>query len=270
MVELKEKTVEELRKMASKKKVEGRSKMNKTELVKALKKSIKRRKMNGGALTEDQITMLLSRNYQENPMLFRRNNKNGTLKSEEQILKVVRGRGHNTHMIGVITDKKNLFKRDRDHSLETINFFTISDDGSTLIHNPYIYNAPPPPRYSAPPPPRYSASPPPRYSASPPPRYSSSPPPRYSAPPPPRYSAPPPPRYSAPTIPSIVQNAYLTLKVDIGADFKSVVKPAYRALVLKLHPNKGGSADLFRPIQEAYEKIEQYEENKKSHSTSFR
>ena len=38
MVELKEKTVEELRKMASRKKIEGRSKMNKEELVKALKK----------------------------------------------------------------------------------------------------------------------------------------------------------------------------------------------------------------------------------------
>ncbi len=36
MVELKEKTVEELRKMTSKKKIEGRSKMNKAQLVRAL------------------------------------------------------------------------------------------------------------------------------------------------------------------------------------------------------------------------------------------
>ena len=52
MVELKEKTVKELRKMASKKKIEGRSKMNKTQLVRALqKKSLpKKRKMKGGVV----------------------------------------------------------------------------------------------------------------------------------------------------------------------------------------------------------------------------
>ncbi len=66
MVELKEKTVEELRKMASKKKIEGRSKMNKAQLVRALKKTssekktMKRRKMKGGALTEEQIQNLLA------------------------------------------------------------------------------------------------------------------------------------------------------------------------------------------------------------------
>ena len=38
MTELKDKTVEELRKMASRKKIEGRSKMNKAELIRALKK----------------------------------------------------------------------------------------------------------------------------------------------------------------------------------------------------------------------------------------
>ena len=61
MVELKDKTVEELRKMASKKKIEGRSKMNKAALVRALKnksptkKTMKSRKMRGGALTEEEI-----------------------------------------------------------------------------------------------------------------------------------------------------------------------------------------------------------------------
>jgi hypothetical protein len=57
MVELKDKTVEELRKMASRKKIEGRSKMNKSELVRALKKKTtltkktsKRRKMKGGVI----------------------------------------------------------------------------------------------------------------------------------------------------------------------------------------------------------------------------
>ncbi len=48
MVELKDKTVEELRKMASKKKIEGRSKMNKAELVRALKKKTSTKKMKGG------------------------------------------------------------------------------------------------------------------------------------------------------------------------------------------------------------------------------
>ncbi len=60
MVDLKNKTVEELRKMASKKKIEGRSKMNKAELVKALKKKItKRKKMRGGYLTTSQLENLL-------------------------------------------------------------------------------------------------------------------------------------------------------------------------------------------------------------------
>ncbi len=45
---LKDKTVEELRKMASRKKIEGRSKMNKAELVRALKKKTSSRKMKGG------------------------------------------------------------------------------------------------------------------------------------------------------------------------------------------------------------------------------
>ncbi len=71
MVELKDKTVEELRKMASKKKIEGRSKMNKAELVRALKKktstkkTMKRRKMKGGYLTTDQLQDLL-----KNPQSF--------------------------------------------------------------------------------------------------------------------------------------------------------------------------------------------------------
>ncbi len=71
MVELKEKTVEELRKMASRKKIEGRSKMNKAELVKALKKktstkkTVKRRRIRGGALTIEEINDLKTnpRNY---------------------------------------------------------------------------------------------------------------------------------------------------------------------------------------------------------------
>ena len=48
MVEFKEKTIEELRKMASRKKIEGRSKMNKAQLVKALNKISYSKKMKGG------------------------------------------------------------------------------------------------------------------------------------------------------------------------------------------------------------------------------
>ncbi len=48
MVDLKDRTVEELRKIASKKKIEGRSKMNKAELVRALKKKTSSKKMKGG------------------------------------------------------------------------------------------------------------------------------------------------------------------------------------------------------------------------------
>ncbi len=49
----KDKTVEELRKMASRKKIVGRSKMDKAQLIRALKKKslTKRKKMKGGALT---------------------------------------------------------------------------------------------------------------------------------------------------------------------------------------------------------------------------
>ena len=70
MVELKEKTVEELRKMASRKKIEGRSSMNKAQLVRALQKctTTKKRKMKGGALTPNDLDDLVRRNYTENPL----------------------------------------------------------------------------------------------------------------------------------------------------------------------------------------------------------
>lgn len=51
MVQLKEKTVEELRKMASKKKIEGRSKMNKAQLIRALSK------IKGGACMSQNNTL---------------------------------------------------------------------------------------------------------------------------------------------------------------------------------------------------------------------
>ncbi len=156
MVELKEKTVEELRKMASRKKIEGRSKMNKAELIKALKKTssskktMKRRIMRGGALTEEQIQMLVNRDYTENPMFIRYMNRNGDLGPEIRIQRVVRGTGYNTHMIGVYEEGNNL---NGPISKTTTNWFTI--DGDTLICDGYTEirgRAPPSPprRYSAP------------------------------------------------------------------------------------------------------------------------
>ncbi len=57
--------LEELKKMASKNKIEGRSKMNKIQLVRALSKN---KKMLGGALNNEQITSLVNRDYQQNPL----------------------------------------------------------------------------------------------------------------------------------------------------------------------------------------------------------
>ncbi len=102
MVELKEKTVEELRKMASRKKIEGRSKMNKAELVRALKKksttkkTMKRRKMRGGALSQEQIDMLVARNYQTNPLSI--DFGEGIIK---QIVRIERMTGYNVGNIRV-------------------------------------------------------------------------------------------------------------------------------------------------------------------------
>ncbi len=86
MVELKNKTVEELRKMASRKKIEGRSKMNKSELIRALKKKsttkkpTKRRKMRGGVLVNGVnysperfnflVDLLRPSNNQQNPSVY--------------------------------------------------------------------------------------------------------------------------------------------------------------------------------------------------------
>ena len=67
MVQLTEKSVEDLRKMASKKKIKGRSKMNKTQLIDALSK---KKKMIGGGLTNDEIDLLTARNYRENRMYY--------------------------------------------------------------------------------------------------------------------------------------------------------------------------------------------------------
>ncbi len=67
MVQLTEKSVEELRKMASKKKIKGRSKMNKAQLVRALSK---KKKMIGGRLNDNEINLLTTRNYTTHPLFI--------------------------------------------------------------------------------------------------------------------------------------------------------------------------------------------------------
>ena len=47
---------------------------------------------------------------------------------------------------------------------------------------------------------------------------------------------------------------YKTLGVSIGAS-QNEIKQAYRKLVLKAHPNKGGDPEDFKRIQAAYEKL---------------
>jgi hypothetical protein len=67
-----EKTVEELKKMASKKKIEGRSKMNKAALVRALKKSSKSKKMRGGnnVFSGQDLESLKNRDLKKNPLFY--------------------------------------------------------------------------------------------------------------------------------------------------------------------------------------------------------
>jgi hypothetical protein len=102
MVQLKEKTLEELKKMASKKKIEGRSKMNKAQLVRALSKS---KKMRGGAtLTTDKINEMIKNpsNYRLNMHSSMGNGTTGRLWNLKSI-KEVKQLGENIHIL----DTKN-------------------------------------------------------------------------------------------------------------------------------------------------------------------
>ncbi len=125
MVELKDKTVEELRKMASRKKIEGRSKMNKSELIRALKKKnlikkkMKRRKMKGGALNNEQITELRTRDYVKNPMTLLYIGSNGEETEHTPITSV--------------TITGDMIRFNGQGSSANISFFTISEDGTKLI-----------------------------------------------------------------------------------------------------------------------------------------
>jgi len=49
--------------------------------------------------------------------------------------------------------------------------------------------------------------------------------------------------------------SYETLGVSINATLKEI-KKAYRKLAFKYHPDKGGDAEKFNEVQEAYEELE--------------
>ncbi len=87
-----EKTVEELRKMASKKKIEGRSKMNKAQLIRALSKS---KKKVGGALSESDIDLLVNHNYQTQPLRIQTHPTGVT----HNIVSITRGTGRNLGLL---------------------------------------------------------------------------------------------------------------------------------------------------------------------------
>ena len=78
---------------------------------------------------------------------------------------------------------------------------------------------------------------------------------------------PPPPRNTTPprnTIPSFIKAAYATLEVEPNSNFETVVKRSYKKLILKAHPNKGGKKEDFIKIQNAFHKIKNYEKLKQN------
>ncbi len=133
MVELNDKTVEELRKMASRKKIEGRSKMNKAQLVRALKKcsltkkTVKRRKMKGGALTDEEFFYLVNRNYTDedpNPLYF----------SGYNVEKYGRADPGNIHFR--VVDVEEDVMRDDPESVLTIQIRHINDNPQNNSYRP--------------------------------------------------------------------------------------------------------------------------------------
>jgi hypothetical protein len=83
------------------------------------------KKQKGGALTEDQIVMLDTRNYQENPMSYVRINQDGQETDRKPITSIKRGKGFN----------KNMIQINNETGMSTASFYTISDDGTTLIYD---------------------------------------------------------------------------------------------------------------------------------------
>jgi hypothetical protein len=51
------------------------------------------------------------------------------------------------------------------------------------------------------------------------------------------------------------KNDYDVLEIPQGTKSCSVIRKAYRTLALKHHPDKGGKAEKFRSVQEAYERL---------------
>ncbi len=120
---LKEKTYEELRKLASKKKIEGRSKMNKKELVKAIlkKTSIKRKIMKGGSMpfTSDIVEKIISGEIRPKYIIY-----DG---EKEEILNIEFNDGF---FIFETSDTTIYFPNE---------FFYLEDDGITVsIKNPNV------------------------------------------------------------------------------------------------------------------------------------
>ena len=96
MVQLKEKTLEELKKMASKKKIEGRSKMNKAQLLRALSKS---KKMRGGGLNNNEINTMISYEYPSRlPFIL---SINGRVNLEREVIRVRRLINNNLQILVV-------------------------------------------------------------------------------------------------------------------------------------------------------------------------
>jgi hypothetical protein len=54
---------------------------------------------------------------------------------------------------------------------------------------------------------------------------------------------------------NVPKNDYDVLEIPQGTKSCSVIRKAYRTLALKHHPDKGGKAEKFRSVQEAYERL---------------
>ncbi len=124
--------------------------MNKAELVRALKKTtstkktMKRRKMKGGALTSQQIAGLVSRNLQEQPMNFFStgvSNFGGPIIQLSQFI---------SDILSVTFVNVN-YGNSRSQTIHfNISKLSISDDGNTLILQPSTFGPPLTPTVRAP------------------------------------------------------------------------------------------------------------------------
>ncbi len=129
MAQLKEKSLEELKKMASKKKIEGRSKMNKAQLVRALSKCISKKMIGGAILSKDDIDNMIlhPEQYIINMYSSMDNGTNGQLWDLRSIKKVRRLVGKRYIYI--------LDTRGQKHSFESTSNVTLNYD---IQHKKFI------------------------------------------------------------------------------------------------------------------------------------